>query len=128
MSPQDGYALIPTSRLLEILTELTLIRQTQQEILARLARPAQPVISNADRALLETLLPLIGRRVGDSVFTIASLRESTVAAKDQELASALDACSAKALGKLFSRCEGQDIAGYSVQRVAARIWRISNVD
>lgn len=110
---------------------LRAILDGQQEILrrldqltARLPTPhVQPTISNTDRTRLQILLPLIGGRIGDACFTVGSLRAAVVLAKDEALASALDACSTKSLGRLLARAAGQNIDGWSVQRIGARIWK-----
>jgi hypothetical protein len=116
-------AQIPMSVLLEILASLAQLH-TKVDALT-------PPLAHADRAHLATILPLLHIRLGDEVFSVASLRQRVVATADAELAAALDAVgSTRALGKLFARAAKCRINGLRVERVSEAdvqptLWHVS---
>jgi hypothetical protein len=82
-------------------------------------RPIKPLELKRFDKRLAHLLDQMGPRLGDAVWSVASLRAAVLETGDVALARALDACgSAKALGRLLVKHVGQDVAGWTVLRLS----------
>ena len=104
-----------------LFAELRIIRQLVE------ARGAAVRLSRSDRAMLEGLLPAIAGAVGSEAFLVRELLHVDA----QGLRGVLGGCSAKALGRLLRRAEGQPVGGYVVERLntenGAILWRVVKV-
>ena len=83
--------------------------------------------SQADRESLAAVFPAIGGAIGSEAFTVAALAALPAAG----LQVALQRCSTRRLGRLFARAVGQNVDGFTVQRLgregSAVIWKLVRV-
>jgi hypothetical protein len=102
----------------ELVSEVRLMRQE----LARQRRPSH--LTRRDRVALAGILPVVAGAVGSEWRTARELVDDPAAA----LRVALAGLSARSLGRLFQRAEGEPIDGLVVENggseVHATLWRV----
>ena len=121
-APLDRAPLAAADPLEAILRELVAEVRGLRADLAR--QPRASTLTREDRARLAAILPAAGGVFGPELFLTRDLFASESAA----LQLVLDGLTAKQLGRLFRRADGQAIDGYLIQRDGSELntalWRI----